>query len=164
MSEIDRNDPPPLKVMDIKRAILDGRDRLTVVLKVHYEHKGEKPVGVECSFSDFCAADEEPYTRRFKVGGYQVGWKPLDLSYLQGKAGYVLIQNLEGQAHDTLPTEEEVVELAKRVIQVRFGDAIGVSCLDIPPGRFQLLRTSSTVYLCCDSDLTAQCRIYAFPD
>lgn len=173
MSEIVRPDKAPgnfdKTLLDLN-PVLDGHDRLTVVLKCHYEHKGDNPIQVTRHFSDRCCDQEETYTRRFKVGSgdKKNAWMRLDLSYLQWKSGYIILDNQEGQHAQLNLSREDQAALDKRVIYAcpsgsEPTDTAYFGCLVIQPGRFLLCLPSDNLWLRCDDYLTAQCRVTVFP-
>ena len=108
----------------------NGADLLTVIEMVYHRPVDGEHGGVETRFNRKLQTQEQMYQRKMTVGE---AWVPLDLGWLDenGISALVLVNNEEHFTHQ--PTEEELAELAKKVIQI--GYAEGGYAWDIPPGE-----------------------------
>lgn len=113
----------------------DQPDRVTATLQVYYEQYGQQPTHLNLAHSyTQDPSDEEPYTRRLSVGPK---WTPLDLGWLDGAAGLVVLVN-NPPTRATLPTPGEVAADAAVVLEYRVGG--GGTCR-VRRGLFALLDT-----------------------
>lgn len=90
-------------------------NRLTVVGTVYHQRPGEQPTAVPFQFTRSLEIDEQPYERHTTVSDFE--WVKLDLGWLQGRVGTIVIANRDGGSQ-TNPTDEERVQLKQRVLLV----------------------------------------------
>jgi hypothetical protein len=109
------------------------RNRLTCVLNLYHEQDDEQPEGFRLAFSDKLHLSSQRYNRRLKIGedpvALDVGWFSPD------EIGTLLVENLEGTRFSIVPSEEELADVAKRIIHVYHP---GSPSWLIPPRRFLL--------------------------
>ena len=94
------------------------QDSMTVVEQIYHQPAGEEPTAYHHSFVRKLFIQEQPYSRKIKVGG---GWQPLDLGWFADKpdaVGMVQVINNEGRFTQTQPTDEERAAAAAKVIEV----------------------------------------------
>ena len=108
----------------------EPQSRVTVVEQVYHQILNEQPHLVESRFSRGLQSDEQAYERRLKV---DEGGMPLDCGWLT-EASQLLIINEEGRNLQVIPTDEERKELAKKVLEIFFGDRPD-NCWLVPPGE-----------------------------
>jgi hypothetical protein len=92
------------------------RDRLLVVESIFHQSPGEDPYVTEHRFARSLQTKEQPFTRKTTAGE---NWKSLDCGWIE-RAGMLFIINEEGKFRQTNPTEEELREAAKKIIEVSF--------------------------------------------
>lgn len=93
------------------------RDRLTIKAAAYWEHYGENPVGGQIISSQILNTYfVEPYIRRIRVGEEP---KPLDLGDIDvDDVGYIMLVNMEGTKLEFNPSEAEVADIKRRIIDV----------------------------------------------
>lgn len=136
---------------------LKVNDRLTVIVNIHHEHRGEPPRTIPVGYSRKLSEKEEPYQRRFNA---KPEWTPIDLGWFDpAKVGCVVIENLEGKAALVNPTEDEQAEIDAKVLEVSYSKN-SKECDLIPPGAADIKWPADATKLCirCQSG-TASCRI-----
>ena len=127
------------------------QDSITVVEQIYHQPAGEEPTAYHHSFVRKLSVQEQPYSRKIKVGE---GWQPLDLGWFADKPdaiGMVQIINDEGHFLQTQPTDEERAAAAAKVIEMR-GSFVDKMVWLIPPGEAQ--RSSPA----CPGDLWIRCQ------
>ena len=149
------------------------QDSITVVEQIYHQPAGEEPTAYQHSFVRKLSVQEQPYSRKIRVGE---SWQPLDLGWFADKPdeiGMVQIINNEGRFTQTQPTDEERAAMAAKIICVVskvMGDRItGVLaednfCWFIPPGEsFRGSPTDATrIWIRCRSGV-AQATVNVFP-
>lgn len=100
---------------------------LTVVERVYHQLDSDQPTSVETSFTQRVMSDEQPYSRRMKVGEE---WVPIGKGWLEECAMLVLRNDPESRF--TIPSDEEKAADAVKVIEV--GTDIGTH------GPFHVIR------------------------
>lgn len=153
--------PPPetIELMVEDSPPEDPRDRITVVEYLYFNPFGDQPSAVESKFSrPLTSKDEQPYERRLRVGEE---WMQLDMGWLK-EVSMLRIHNQEGQFRLINPTEEEIAESQKKVLEVRYQGSSGTWL--IPPGESMRGTPSSphTLQIRCQSG-DARFTLYAFP-
>jgi hypothetical protein len=94
------------------------KDRMTMVMHLHHEHRGDKPTSVVGRASMLLEGDEEPHSKRYEVGEQ---WEPIKLGdHDASKVGFVTIDNLTGKHPVVNPTEEERLATAEAIIEVSY--------------------------------------------
>ena len=136
------------------------RDRLTVIDKVYHQPKTGEAFCCESTFERWLDHEESVYSRKMKAGE---AWQLLKLGWFTDEektVGMLLIRNDEGSHRQTLPTDEEKAETAKKVLEV---GVQGISLFVIPPGEsFRGVPSGQDVYVRC---LGGDCSytVFAFP-
>lgn len=112
----DPGDEVPLAPVVAQQA---ARCYLLVAESVYHQEGVSQPTVIadHFSFTRTLASDEQPYTRRVKVGSE---WQALDTGWLDGACGMLVLVNNEGLNRQTIPTAEERQETAARVIELGF--------------------------------------------
>lgn len=95
--------------------------RLTVVQSIYYQSPGLDPDQRESRYDVEVNADEQPYYRRLTLQPDDTEW--IDTQWVDDP-GCLLIENLEGQQMQMLPTPEELEATAAKVIGVNIGHAV----------------------------------------
>ncbi len=93
------------------------RDRLTIKAVVFWEHYGESPIGGQIISSQILSTYfVEPYIRRVRVTEEP---KPLDYGDINpSDVGYLMLVNTEGTKLEFNPSEAEIADIKKRVVEV----------------------------------------------
>jgi hypothetical protein len=165
----------PLEVTEGPLAMrpAEQRDSITVVEQIYHQPAGEEPTAYHHSFVRKLFIQEQPYSRKIKVGE---GWQPLDLGWFRDRPdaiGMVQVVNSEGRLTQTQPTDEERAAVAAKVICVVskvVGDRIiGVLaeddfCWQIFPGESFLgsPTNANRLWIRCKSGV-AQATVNVFP-
>jgi hypothetical protein len=121
--------------MEIERA------RVTVVDKIYYQQHGDQPIVVDVAFSKDLKASEQPYVRKTSA---DESWKPLDCGWIDS-VGIVHITNVNGAFPAVIPSEKEVEEARKKILEIRYQDS--ECCFLIPPGECIRLSPSHAAQL-----------------
>lgn len=95
------------------RAAEERKPRITVVETVYHQAPGQQPTSVECRHTKSLDSDEQPYTRRVKVGQE---WQALDCGWLE-EASLLVLSNAKEQ-FAVNPTDEQRQEAEARVVEV----------------------------------------------
>jgi len=97
-------------------------NRLVVVETVYHAPSVDRPVSVDGSFSTWLSSDESPCGPRFSFAGEE--WEQIDSGWIK-QASMVSISNVEGKHHQVVPSAEEKVVIASKIIEVavRGGEA-----------------------------------------
>ena len=149
------------------------QDSMTVVEQIYHQPAGEEPTAYHHSFVRKLTVQEQPYSRKIKVGE---GWQPLDLGWFADKpdaVGMVQVVNNEGRFTQTQPTDEErvaaaakVICLVSRVIDAGIGGMLAEDsfCWLIRPGEsFRGSSTDATrIWIRCQFGV-AQATVNVFP-
>lgn len=94
------------------------RDRMTVVEKVYHQPKNGEAFCCETTFERHLNDEESVYSRKKKATEER---QPLDYGWItenNQKVGMLVIRNDAGKNVQRLPSEEEKVELAKKILEV----------------------------------------------
>jgi hypothetical protein len=109
--------PPPalidLGVGEIKPAA----DRLVIVQYVSHVPRDAEPYQVESRFERILTVKEQVYSRRTQVG---IEGAVVDVAWLKGLSGEIVIENLEGKYLQTKPSEEETADIAERKLLLSY--------------------------------------------
>lgn len=137
------------------------RDRLTMVLSLHHEQPGNDTHSVESRCWKLLdnPADQERQTKRIKV---DENWSALWLGDLEpDQVGYIVVENNEGRFLQVNPTDEERLDISKRVVEIGLA---GVATLLVLPGFPQQLYPQHVegIRLRCQHGV-AKCRVTIFP-
>lgn len=145
------------------------RTSITVLKTIHYQSNQGEPVTVEGRYSNRIQNEEEPYSRRIKVGSE---WQKLDVGWVE-TPGIICLKNIIDR-QQVVPTAEVKAQLQAKIVQIGIYVPIDVSLkreevtpvLHIPPGETQDLRfvDISKIYLRCLNELTTNCQITVFPE
>lgn len=95
-----------LEPLELPIGAVSKNDRLTFRAWAHQEHPGENPVSAHASYWEYLERNEEPFSRRFRVGEF---WRPLADCW-RGQIespGLVFIEH-RTQGLQAQPTEEEL--------------------------------------------------------
>lgn len=90
------------------------KSRLTVVETIYHQDADGQPTAVEANYARWLASDEHPFQRRLKVGEE---WQRLETGWLED-VSLLVLTNEEGKGLQTIPTDEERVALAARIVEV----------------------------------------------
>lgn len=94
-----------------------GVNRIVVVENVYHQAEGGmNPTHVYPKYTQFLTTDEQPYLRHTKVGEQ---WVQLDTGWLK-ECSLIVLENMEGLFQFRNPTEQEVEEATKKVIEIGF--------------------------------------------
>lgn len=94
-------------------------DKVTVVEQFYYRAFDEEAQQITSQFSySLKTRDEQVFSKREKVGE---AWEPINLGWLDGCSN-LIIQNKEGIFKDKNPTEEQVEDALKKILEVRHKD------------------------------------------
>ena len=96
------------------------QDILTVTETIYHQSWGEGPTSVNSAFTRELSIQEQPYSRKIKIGET---WQPLDLGWFSDRpndVGMIQLVNEEGHFEQTQPTDEERAEAAAKVIELNF--------------------------------------------
>lgn len=115
--------------------------RLTVVEQIYYQQPGVDAITIEAGYSYFVQENEQAFQR---ISFADEEWKPLELAWIK-KASCIVIQNRYAVETRRNLSEEEKVEAAKHIIQVRFDDS--QHCMEIGPKESMRFKTSSLTSL-----------------
>lgn len=144
------------------------KPRITVLETLYHQGVlGEKPTTVECQFERKLESDEQPYQRRSKVGEDP---QPLDVGWIE-EVGEIHIQNEEGRFLQRQPTDEEKVEIAKKILWLGLKAKPNItpinkfkSLLKIAPGEaIRLPVLDFKEWLICSHSGTTRFTITVFP-
>lgn len=91
-----------------------NKARLTVTDVVYYQHPEGAPLSLESRFTRLVEGDDEPYSRRCRVGEQ---WEPLDSGWI-GKVGHLALRNDEGKFTQVIPTVEQREAAMKKVVEL----------------------------------------------
>lgn len=139
--------------------------RVGVVETIYHIQVNEQPTSVETRYGRILKTDEQPFTRRFKVGPE---WIPLPSGWL-AEASLLLLSN-EGAAEPVRgnPTPEQAAQAAAMVVDVAFNPCVekldSVPALLIPPGESMRVIPADlkTIRLRCLTGLV-KCVLTLFP-
>ena len=95
--------------------------RLTIVQSIYYQSPGLDPDQRESRYDVEVNADEQPYYRRLTLE--PDGIEFIDTQWVDDP-GCLLIENLEGQQTQMMPTPEDIKAMAAKVIEVNIGHAV----------------------------------------
>ena len=134
------------------------KDRITVVETVYHQQFNEPTFTIPSRFSRWLETKEQPYQRRCVA---TEEWQPLECGWID-KPGMLIITNREGRFAQTLPTDEEKVEVDKKIIQLSYNQ-LKPEWL-IPPGESMRGCPGFVkfLYIRCQSG-TAQYELYLLP-
>lgn len=105
---------------------------IVVIQTAYFLRPGREIVATDARWESR-AADEQPYTRDLTLGET---WTPLDLGWLNGKAGWVDIANQEGRRWERGPTDDERAAVARKVIEVSSTPLVdNLPEWEVAPGR-----------------------------
>lgn len=104
------------------------KNRITVVETIYHQEFGENPVMVASRYSRELESYDQPYERKLVA---TPTWEPLETGWIK-ECGLMIIKNREECSRMVIPTEEEKEELAKKMLEVSYGDRDGWL---IPPGE-----------------------------
>lgn len=138
--------PSPDPVLLAEAARIDGMDttvvsyrspppdrgRLTVVETIYHQAPGESPREVPSRYSRWLDSEESLYQRTMRVGEE---WTPIDLGWLAGDVGMILLSAESGSKRNTIPTEEERREDESKVIEVSFRTEAPRADITLLPGE-----------------------------
>lgn len=113
--------------------------RLTTVQHIYLSGVDEEPTPHSSSSEMKIKSSEQAYGPRKQVAGPD--FKPLDIGWFKGTdtpVSIVIIENMEGQSFQVIPTPMERIQVEKRVLAVSFGD--NNNCLLIGAGQTQPFR------------------------
>lgn len=106
--------------------------RVGVVETIYHQAPDAQPISFDHRYGHIVAADEQPYSRKLKAGS---DWTALDCGWLQ-KASVLQVVNEEGRFPQTVPTDEERIATAAKVVELGCGTADGVHCFAlVHPGH-----------------------------
>jgi hypothetical protein len=94
------------------------RDRMTVVEKIYHQPANGEAFCCETTFERTLNDEESVYSRKVKA---TEEWKPLDYGWItenNQKVGMLVIRNDEGKNIQRLPSDEEKVELAGKILEI----------------------------------------------
>lgn len=115
-------------------------DRVTVVETVYFNNHNDQPISYQSGFAcELETKEEQPYIRHSKAGEE---WQPLDMGWLNDKAGIVVVQNEEGKNPPVKLSDAEKESLAAKVLEVS-SSKIDSFVLLLPPGESLRIRTLS---------------------
>lgn len=143
--------------------LLGSKDRITSVMDIHYEHRGDKPVTVSgrnsLTTQNF---DIEPYSRKLKLGQE---WHTVSADWITPDiGGFVCVENLEGKNLPNLPTQEEREDINKRIIEVVIGTPGEKETLEVLPGwPFVFLPTDLSKVKLRARHGQIRCRLVIYP-
>lgn len=110
--------------------------RLTVVQHIYLSGIDEDPTPHSSSSERKIKSSEQVYGPRKQVAGSE--FKPPDIGWFKddgNPVSMVIIENMEGQHPQTIPTPMERIQIEKRVLAVSLGD--DDNCLLISAGQTQ---------------------------
>lgn len=148
---------PQRLLVSTKLPELKDFDRLTVIMNIHHEHRGEPPRTISVGYSRMLNEKEEPYQRRFNASDQ---WLPIDLGWVAPeKVGCVVIENLEGRHRLVHPTDDERAAISGKVLEVSYSKN-SAECDLIQPGGADVKwpASATNLYLRCQNG-AASCRV-----
>ena len=132
------------------------KPRMTVVSKVYYAGPRQQTHDPNLSFSRFLEGAEEPYRRTTTVGE---DWQELDLGWLKDRQGFLCVKNDEGSQRRVNPTEDELIDSNKRVLELgTFPQALEVA--GAQPSPFARIRPGESCQFepCTAARLRIRCK------
>ena len=131
--------------------------RLVTVGTVYHQRPGRQPAQVGIRWVRQMASDEQPVSREIVIGE---AWQPIEAGWLKD-VGYLVLANEEGKWTQTIPTEQEKIAAAGKVVEVGMvgyeGDPVRRTCFLVLPGE-TLPCTPSCLSLLCLRCRTGQAR------
>jgi hypothetical protein len=92
------------------------RNMLTVLHTVHHHLAGEQPRSVQLSYNKSLTVEQEVYSRGQLA---TEDWQSIDFGWFEpSEVGFIVVENLEGKHFQVNPTEHELEQLNKRVIEL----------------------------------------------
>lgn len=91
-----------------------SRPRVTVVEQAYYQSPDDQPRVVETRYSQDLRTDEQPYLRLMKV---TEEWKHIDHGWVED-ASWLIITNEEGKVGTVIPSREEQLAAANKVVEL----------------------------------------------
>lgn len=142
--------------------------RIVVVENVYHQQHGEQPTGVATRFSRTLGSEEQPYIRKATLGQ---DWQEIDRGWIE-EPGLLVLINESGPPPSVIPSDEETMELAARLIEVAIkapgegkgkGEPFLMICR-IPRGEsLRIMPTDvAAIRIRCASG-TARYSLYLFP-
>jgi hypothetical protein len=142
------------------------RPRLTVTQQVSYQLPDDPPKAFRCGFDrELSSGSGEEVYERTRLKATQ-DWQEVDFGFLKGKPlAYVAIQNREGLFTQTNPTEEEKIEVAKKVLDIGIyrSDVGAIEFTGVPPTECYSGWPSGRLYIRCRSG-EARYSLFAVPE
>jgi hypothetical protein len=118
------NGPPP-KVLLHKPS-----SRITVVETVYHQQSGGQPTAVVNRHGRPLDTDEAPYTRQVNL---TEEWQALDLGWLEGNVGMLVLSNEEGKGYTVNPPRSELEDVRRRIVEVTYEWPSGPRDMHSPP-------------------------------
>lgn len=120
--------------------------RIVVKDVLYHQVAGEQPTMFDLpGFTRQLKSDEQVYHRKLTVGE---DWQSIDVGWLHGCCGMLILENLEGRFIQVQPTDNERSCVEARVVDVRFGEEVGVVLLPRESVRFQPFDVSKVFMRC----------------
>lgn len=138
----------------------EEHDRMTIVVRTYHQRLGKDAVGVDRGYSRVLLTKSQTYDREITIGETA---EDLDLGWIK-EPSLVVIENLVGKTgRKVIPSKEELLDEAGRIIEVIFGESEVPGFL-VPPGLAQpfLPAPGTRLRLRCRHE-TADLRIVALP-
>jgi len=131
---------------------------LTIVEQIYHRSVDDEPISFDNRFSRVLETDETVYTRRLKLN---TQWTAIDLGYIDNPS-LILIVNREGIFPTVKPTQSELDNANRRMINVKYIDS---ECGFLVPAKesLRLVPTDASQLVLCSLWGTARCLIHVFP-
>jgi hypothetical protein len=159
LGQVQEQQTEPIKV---EQNTLHSKDRLTCVLTVTHQSHGSDHKVCDIRFADSLESkDEEMLIRPMKI---DKDWKPLETHWLDGKVGYIVLENRVGKEIQARPTQEEREFMKGQIIEVIHKDMVGMKGIIRPNrvlGPIEFENVQDLVVRCVQG--TAKLRIHIFP-
>lgn len=131
MTELMQSDSPQVVTAP------QPKNRVTIVENIYFQERfgGSSILPVGTPYAYEVESEELPFQRKFKAGPE---WKSLPgvSDWLDGKAGLIKVENVEGQYLQVNPTDEEKQDISKRIVEIgiKVGDVV-YPFAEAHPGR-----------------------------
>ena len=137
-------------------------DRLTALITLHHQTASGQPHTSEAKWSQLQQSEEQPYRRRVKLSGEP---KPLALDWFEERenVGLIVLVNVSNNKPDQrIPSEEELSERQRAVVEYGIGKGFGWIIL---PGEAAVVRCSYPNLIRLKApDVEAICEVNIFPN
>lgn len=138
------------------------RDRLTVVEDFYFRSVDNEPdLFSRRYYRELKSNGHQVYRRRVTIGAE---WQSLDLGWLTGCVGMLVIGNDTGKDRQTIPTEEEQAEIDAAVVELSYNTTEHDGWIINPGESFRGQPTDSRKLLMRCRQGKARCEMFIVPE